>query len=105
MPAPAPEPSRRPGGVPPRLSAREREILASIEDSLLDDPDLGIAARRRPRRWTFPLRSALLLVLVLGGLVLAASLLPAALWWLVLPPLTLLSAGAWVIDTARRTRR
>lgn len=104
-PAPPPEPSDR--GGPRRLTSREREILALIEDELTAaDPALAheLETREPPRfglRWPVSVSRLLLLLPVLIALAGTAALLPAALWWPVLPLLTGALVVPWVLLCAR----
>lgn len=102
VPAPPPGPSG-PDDVP-GLSSRERSILARIEDELTAaDPalarDLATPGRTTgPRRVPARRLGVLLVILVVLSL---STLLPAALWWPVLPLLTLGLLGPWLAWCAR----
>lgn len=92
---------------PRRLSSREEAILARIESDLVgDDPTLARLATSRPPvlgvRSPVSARDLGLLVAILLILVVAATLLPPALGW-VLPGLTVLLVAPWMVLCARRS--
>jgi len=91
---------------PRRLSTREQAILARIESDLVEDPALNRLASTVPSvpRLTSPVaaRDLGLLVVILLVLVAAASLLPSALVWIVLPGLTVLLVVPWTVHCVRR---
>ena len=84
------------------LSAREREILASIESDLaIADPRFAQRLARplrgrktTPRWWPLSLRCSLLLVVVLAVLVAATVLSPS---WLVLGLITTVVVVPWIL--------
>jgi hypothetical protein len=109
MTVPAPPPGPPGPDDRPRLSSRERSILARIESELAAaDPTLAqeLATRRPPLLRGRAGRTArwFLVLAVILTVLSVSTLLPAASWWPVLPLLTVFTVGPWLVLCARPPR-
>lgn len=103
MTSSAPPPPEPAGPNRPRiLSSRERALLARIETDLTEaDPELArdLATRRAPVLGVPPPMSPPQLWLLVAIMVVlsGATQLPSAVWWPVLPLLTVLLVVPWIV--------